>query len=127
MAVVSVSLTERNMEVLDRMQDAFGLTGRSEAVRACLRSAEDEIRDREGLKGHVEGVLVIVHEFHNSPNLDAIRHEHQDIITTQIHSHLKNEKCLEVFIIDGMAETVKEMISKFRGKDELDFVKFVKS
>ena len=127
MTVVSVSLTERNMEVLDRMQRSFGLTGRSEAVRACIRSAEDEVRDREGMKGHVEGVLIIVHESHRAPDLDDIRHTHQDIITTQIHSHLKNEKCLEVFIIDGDSEDVRTMISRFRGKEELDYVKFVRS
>ncbi|MFO8052235.1 MAG: CopG family ribbon-helix-helix protein [Thermoplasmatota archaeon] len=127
MTVVSVSLTDKNMEMLDRLQDALGLTGRSEAVRACLRSAEEEIRIRESLEGHVEGVLIIVHESHRSPDLDDIRHRHQDIITTQIHSHLKNEKCLEVFIINGDAEVVKEMISLFRGRDELDYVKFVRS
>jgi len=125
--IISVSLTDKNIEVLDRMQTAFGLSGRSEAVRACLRTAEDDIRDREGLTGNVEGVLMVVHESHRDTNLDEIRHSYQEIITTQIHSHLKNEKCLEVFIVKGEAEMVKSMISRFRGKDDLDYVKFVKS
>lgn len=125
--IVSVSLTEKNIEVLDRMQSAFGLSGRSEAVRACLRTAEDDVRDREGLTGHVEGVLIVVHESHRDTNLDDIRHTFQGTITTQIHTHLKNEKCLEVFIINGSSDVVKDMISRFRGRDELDYVKFVKS
>jgi len=125
--IVSVSLTEKNLEVLDRMQTAFGLSGRSEAIRACLRTAEDDIRDREGLVGNVEGVLIVVHESHRDTNLDEIRHSYQDIITTQIHSHLKNEKCLEVFIVNGEAEMVRSMVSRFRGKDDLDYVKFVRS
>ncbi|MGA1821021.1 MAG: CopG family ribbon-helix-helix protein [Thermoplasmatota archaeon] len=127
MPVVSISLTDRNIEDIDRIQSAFGLKGRSEVVRACLRSAESELREREGLVGEVEGVLIIVHESHRSPNLDQIRHDHQDIISTQIHSHLRNEKCLEVFIINGDGDQVKEMILKFRGKDELEYVKFVPS
>lgn len=127
MPVISVSVTEKNLEVIDRMQEAFGLSGRSEAVRACLRSAEDEARDREKLTGHIEGVLIVVHESHTSPELDDIRHGYQELITTQIHSHLKNEKCLEVFIINGEAGRIKDMISRFRGKDHLDYVKFVKS
>jgi len=125
--VVSVSLTERNLEVLDKMQEAFGLKGRSEAVRACLRTAEDDIKEREALEGDVEGVLIVVHDSHTSPNLDRIRHRFQDIIATQIHSHLKNEKCLEVFIINGDASQVKEMIRDFRSDEGLEYVKLVPS
>jgi CopG family nickel-responsive transcriptional regulator len=100
MPIISISVTEKNLEVMDRMKDVLGLKGRSEAVRACLRASEDEIRGREGLEGEVEGVLIIVHETHSSLNLDLIRHDHQELIQTQIHSHLKNEKCLEVFIVN---------------------------
>jgi CopG family nickel-responsive transcriptional regulator len=127
MTIVSVSLTDKNLEVIDRMQDAFGLKGRSEAIRACLRSTEDEIREREGLTGEVEGVLVVVHETHNSRDLDHIRHDYREIIETQIHSHLKNDKCLEVFIINGIAEEIKQLITEFRSTDDIDYVKFVQS
>lgn len=115
------------MEVIDRMQEAFGLSGRSEAIRACLRSTEDEIREREGLEGDVEGVLIVVHDSHDSSDLDRIRHDFMDLIGTQIHSHLNNEKCLEVFIISGNALEIKELIRRFRSTDELDYVKFVQS
>ncbi|MGA1866658.1 MAG: CopG family ribbon-helix-helix protein, partial [Thermoplasmatota archaeon] len=73
------------------------------------------------------GVLVIVHESHRVSDMDEIRHNFMGIITTQIHSHLKNDKCLEVFIVKGDADEVIAMISRFRGKDELDYVKFVRS
>ena len=127
MPIVSISLTEKNMEVLEKIQEWLGLAGRSEAIRVCLRSAEAEAREREKLVGNVEGVLVIVHDSHNSPELDASRHKHQRLITTQIHSHLSNDKCLEVFIIRGRAVEVKEMLKLFQGDDELDYVKFVQS
>jgi len=127
MPIVSVSLTEKNMKVLEKIQEWLGLTGRSEAIRVCLRSAEAEAREREKLIGNVEGVLVIVHDSHNSPELDGARHKHQRLITTQIHSHLRNDKCLEVFIIRGRAAEVKEMLKLFQGDDGLDYVKFVQS
>ncbi len=127
LTIISVSLTEKNLDVIDRMQNAFGLRGRSEAIRACLRATEDEIREREGMEGHVEGVLIIVHESHRSQNLDHIRHDYQTLIQTQIHSHLKNEKCLEVFIVKGDSTDIHGMINEFKGKEELDYVKFVQS
>ncbi|MCK4733836.1 MAG: hypothetical protein KAT65_15385, partial [Methanophagales archaeon] len=30
-----------------------------------------------------------------------MKHEFEDIISTQIHNHLREDKCLEVFILEG--------------------------
>jgi len=125
--VVSVSLTEKNIESLERITESLGLAGRSEAVRACLRSAEAEIRERESLYGEVEGILIIVHGNHRSPEFDRARHYFQEIITTQIHSHLRNHKCLEILIVRGQAEKVKKMLVTFRADEDLEYVKFIPS
>ncbi len=127
MPVVSVSLTEKNLEVLERIQDELGLSGRSEAIRACLRSADSDVRDREALDGDVEGVLIVVHQTHRNPQLDEIRHTYQDMITTQIHSHMKKDKCLDVFIIRGDGQIVRHMISAFKRDENLEYVKFFQS
>lgn len=125
MPVVSVSLTDKNLELLGQIQESLGLTGRSEVIRACLRSAESELKEREKLSGDIEGVLVIVHDSHHSSRLDEIRHVFQDQISTQIHSHLKNHKCLEVFIVKGKAENIKRMLDSLRGFDHFEYVRFV--
>ena len=127
MPIVSVSLSEENIRSLDRIQKAHGLNGRSEAVRVCLRSAVAEVRDRESLKGEVEGVLIVVHGAHGAPGLDDLRHAFQGVVATQIHSHLRNHKCLEVFIVRGPAVPVQDMIAGFQKDDEIDYVKFVPS
>lgn len=127
MPVVSVSLTEKNMKTLEKVSESLGLVSRSEAIRACLRSAEAEMRNRESLHGEVEGILVTVHDSHASSELDEARHEFQDIVTTQIHSHLKSRKCLEVFILQGKADKVKALLRTFRAAEMLEYVKFVQS
>ena len=127
MPIVSISLSDENLKLLDKIQKAHGLGGRSEAFRVCLRTAEAEVRDREALKGDVEGVLIVVHSTHGSPELDEIRHSYQSVVTTQIHSHLRDQKCLEVFIIRGLAKVVQEMVANFQGDDRIDYVKFVPS
>jgi CopG family nickel-responsive transcriptional regulator len=127
MPIVSISLSEENLKVLDKVQKAHALSGRSEAVRVCLRSAEAEVKDRESLSGEVEGVLIMVHSSHDSSGLDDIRHAYQEAVATQIHSHLKDHKCLEVFIIRGQARIVQEMIANFQRDDTIDYVKFVQS
>lgn len=127
MPIVSISLSDENVKVLDKLQKAHGLSGRSEAVRVALRSAQAEVRDRESLKGEVEGVLIVVHGSHGAPGLGKLSHTHQDVVTTQIHSHLRNHKCLEVFIVRGQAELVQETVASFQSDDQIDYVKFVPS
>jgi len=127
MSIVSVSLTEKNKEILDKIQDSLGLASRSETIRVCLRCAETEAREREVLVGNVEGVLIIVHSTHKRSELDEARHLYKELIKTQIHSHLKNSKCLEIFIIQGTADNVKKMLTLFHGNDGLDYVKFIRS
>ena len=121
---VSVSLTEKNLETLDMLQKTYGLTGRSEAVRVCIRSAEAEVRERGTLHGDVEGVLITVHL---ADGADEHRHEYQEIITTQVHSHLKNGKCLNVFLVRGQAAIVKTMLAELQGSEQMEYVKFIPS
>jgi len=127
MPIVSISLSEDNIKALDKVQRAHGLSGRSEAMRVCLRSAEAEVRDRESLKGEVEGVLIVVHGSHGAPDLGDISHSYQQVVATQIHSHLRNHKCLEVFIVRGPSLPVQDMIASFQKDDQIDYVKFVQS
>lgn len=125
--VISISLTEKNIEDLDELQKLFGLTGRSEAIRLCLRSAESEIRERRELKGDLEGILIAVHKVEVGHELDEASHKYQKNITTQVHSHLKDGKCLDVFLVGGDSATIKNMIADFQKDEALEYIKFVQS
>ena len=127
MTVISVSLTDKNIEDLDKFQSLLGLAGRSEAIRVCLRSAETEIRERESLKGDIEGILIAVHKAENGHGLDEARHKYQKNITTQVHSHLKNGKCLDVFLVGGDSATIRDIIADFQKDESLEYIKFVHS
>jgi CopG family nickel-responsive transcriptional regulator len=127
MTVISVSLTDKNIEDLDKFQKLLGLAGRSEAIRVCLRSAETEIREREELKGAIEGILIAVHKAEAGHGLDEARHTYQNNITTQVHSHLKSGKCLDVFLVSGDSATIREIIADLQKDESLEYIKFVHS
>ncbi len=127
MTVISVSLTDKNIEDLDKLQQLLGLAGRSEAIRVCLRSAEAEIKEREKMDGEVEGIMIAVHNAQEGHGLDEARHEYQGNIKTQVHSHLKDGKCLDVFLIGGTAGSIREMLATFQKDETLEYIKFLKS
>lgn len=126
MTIMSISLSEEYTDMLDSIQTAYGLKGRSEAVRASISAAMNEIKEYDSLKGPVEGVLIIVRGNHADPWMIQIQAKYQGIIKTQMHSHLRDRKCLEVMVISCDAKELEDMMTDIRAQDKADYVKFVR-
>ena len=127
MGIVSISLNEKSIEALDDIQKRFGLKGRSEAVRRAINAAKAEAQVIEGLEGTVEGVLIIVKKDHSDPWMNIVQAKHENEIKTQLHSHLKDHKCLEVMVISSEAEKLSLMLREIHSTGKADYVTFVKS
>ena len=67
MGIISVSLNDEYTDALDTIQEAYGLKGRSEAIRMSIIAAMDDIKELDSLDGVVEGVLIIVRGNHADP------------------------------------------------------------
>ena len=126
MAVISVSLGDEDVENLDRIQKEYDLKGRSDAVRAAVRLATANLQDLQDLKGQVEGVLIVVRRDHADPWLSHIQASHVGVVTTQLHSHLKDHKCLDVMILSGSSNEVRRMILDIEASNKADYVRFVR-
>lgn len=126
MTIVSISLSDEYTDMLDSIQEAYGLKGRSEAVRASISAAMDGIKDMGALEGTVEGVLIIVRGNHADPWIIQIQAKYQDVIKTQMHSHLKNQKCLEVMVVSCDAKILSLLMNDIRAQNKADYVKFVR-
>jgi len=125
MPVVSVSLGDDDIENLDRIQKEYGLKGRSDAVRTAVRMANSDLENLKEMQGNVEGVLITVRSDHADPWLNLIQARHVGIVTTQLHSHLQDRRCLEVMILSGKAESVRAMILEVEGSGKAEYVRFV--
>ena len=125
MGIISVSLSYEYTEALDSIQESYGLKGRSEAIRTSISAALDEIKELSALKGKVEGVLIIVRSNHADPWMIRIQARYQHIIQTQMHSHLRDQKCLEVMVLSCDASELREMMSDIKAEGKADYIKFV--
>ena len=127
MPVVSVSLSDENLAFLDKIQEAYKLKGRSDAVRTSIQSAISEMQDMENMTGPVEGILITVRHDHADPWMGIIQAKYINCIKTQIHSHLRDKKCLEVMVISCSADELKEIIQEIKAAGKADYVRFVRS
>lgn len=126
MGIISISLNDDNIAALDRIQKTYGLSGRSEAVRASINAALADIREIEGMDGNVEGVLIIVRGNHDDPWMIRLQAKYESDIKTQLHSHLHNHKCLEVMVMSCQADVLGCMLRDIQSEGKADYVKFVR-
>ncbi|MCP8319203.1 MAG: CopG family ribbon-helix-helix protein [Candidatus Methylarchaceae archaeon HK01B] len=125
MTIISLSLKEDFLKEADRIQKELGFSGRSELIRAGLRMIIADSKEKEKLVGRINSILLVVHNQKYEDIVIEIMHEFEDIINTQIHSHLKERNCLEVFILDGDAVKVKRLVRLFRTSGKMDYVKLI--
>ncbi len=125
MPIVSISLNNEILSELDKLQSTMGFSGRSEAIRAGIRSFVSEEKQRSDLSGNIHAILLVVHNDEFDHVVSGITHNFEDLITTHLHSKIEKEKCMELFVIDGDAEKVSTMTKDFQTNKNMDTVKLV--
>jgi len=125
MVIVSISLNDTVLKEIDRIQNAFGYSGRSEVIRAGIRLLILESKERDKLTGNINSILLLVHSQEMEGVVTEIKHKFEDITNTQIHSHLRENKCLEVFVLEGDADRIKEMVRLFQTSRKIEYVKLI--
>lgn len=123
--IISMSLPENLLQEMDRLKSDLGFSGRSEVIRAGVRMLISDTREKQELSGKLDSILLLIHSQNAEDIVTEIKHRFEDIINTQIHSHLKNEKCLEIFALYGEAVRIKEFIKQFQTNRKMDYIKLV--
>ena len=125
MPIVSISLNDEILTELDKLQKSMGFSGRSEAIRAGIRTFVSEEKQKSDLSGNIHAILLVVHNDEFDHVVSGITHNFEDLITTHLHSKIDKEKCMELFVIDGDAEKVSTMTRDFQTNKNMDTVKLV--
>ena len=125
MPIVSISLTEEILREIDALQKNLGFSGRSDAIRAGIRSFVSEEKQKENLSGNVNAILLVVHNDEYDNQVNGIKHSYEELITTHLHSKIEGDKCMELFMLKGEAESVSSITKDFQINKRMDTVKLV--
>ena len=125
MPIVSISLTEEILREIDSLQKNLGFSGRSDAIRAGIRSFVSEEKQKEDLSGNVNAILLVVHNDEYDNQVNGIKHSYEDLITTHLHSKIEGDKCMELFMLKGEAGSVSSITKDFQINKRMDTVKLV--
>lgn len=121
MTVVSVSMPDRLLERLDEFAEEHGYTGRSEAVREASRNLLGEFEDKRLEDRELMGVVTVLFNYETSnveQRMMQLRHEHEPIVSSNVHSHVGNRYCMELFIVEGTLEEISTFVGKIRATQD---------
>ena len=125
MTIVSISLNNEMLKELDKLQDAMGFTGRSEIIRAGIRTFVQEEKQKRELKGKQNAVLIVVHADEYDDQVARIKHDYENLIKTHLHNKIDGERCMEMFFLDGDSKKVQAITQGFLTDKKMDTVKLV--
>jgi CopG family nickel-responsive transcriptional regulator len=112
---IGVSLEAPLLRELDALVAEKGYASRSEALRELIRRGL--VRRRAETGGKVVGTITIVYRHDVGMVTHRIlhrQHEFLGAIRATAHTHLSEETCLEVLIVQGDAGQVTELADRLR-------------
>ena len=117
MTVVSVSMPDDLLERIDEFSNDHGYTGRSEVVREAARNLLGEFEDKQLEDRPLIGVVTVLFSYENSTveeRMMNLRHEYEGLVTSNVHNHVGDHYCMELFILEGKLEEISEFVGRVR-------------
>jgi CopG family transcriptional regulator, nickel-responsive regulator len=111
-----VSISESLLEKFDMLIDDKGYTNRSEAIRDLIRDklVESDWADDAG-KDNAIGTITIVYDHHTrevGEKLTDTAHNYHDLVISNMHVHLTHSSCLEVMVVKGASDQIRNFADK---------------
>ena len=126
MTVISITLPNDLLIRFDDFMKARGYYSRSEAFRDAVRNliAEADIAKLES--GVVAATIMITSDYARRDvdlRMSEVRHEFDDVVVENVHRHIDDKYCLEIFIAQGKNERMLDLIGRVRGMRGIQQVK----
>src|SRR3972149_7735279 len=117
LTVVSLSLTSDLLEQLDEFVNESGYSSRSEAMRLAVRDTLSQYTLQRFERGRIMATVTVIYEKDQrdiNPKLMEFRHEFDEYVHGNMHLHISDNYCVEIFIVEGAFQNALALISKGR-------------
>jgi CopG family nickel-responsive transcriptional regulator len=77
---------------------------------------------------NVAATLMIISDYARKDidhKITDMRHEFDDVVVENVHRHIGEQYCLEVFIAEGSNERIQTLISRIRGLRGIQQIKAI--
>jgi len=136
MPIISISLPENLLDLVDSLVKEYGYMGRSELIREALREFVEQKHSERvyGGSGKIYGILIALTNHELKPSVDEkvieTVHSFQPIIRSFYHQLLEGGLCLNIVIIEalwGEIRSLLKLLRKIRGVEKIWFIPIMKT
>ncbi len=117
MTVISVSLSPELLGRLDLFVKNTGYSSRSEAIRMAVRDTLSKFALERLERGKVVSTVTVISEREQhalNSHLMDLRHEYDDSIFSNMHLHVGEGYCVEIFMVRDEYAKVLDFVSRVR-------------
>jgi len=114
-------MPEELVDRIDQFAEDHGYTGRSEVLREASRNLLGEFKDKRLEGRDLMGVVTVVFDYETTnvgERMMRLRHEHEDIVASNVHSHVGGRHCMELFVLEGSLEEISAFVGKIRATQD---------
>lgn len=112
---ICISVEEELISQFDAYSLEQGFPTRSEAIKNLMR--DKLIRTDWEKDAHICGAVTVVYDHHKPGTVQkilAVQHDWNRLIHCSQHVHLDHRHCLEVIIVRGTGQEIKEFLHQLR-------------
>ena len=122
MTVVSVSMPEELLNRIDSFADEHGYTGRSEVIREASRNLLGEFEDPRLEDHELMAVVTVLFDYHGTnveERMIDLRHEYDELVSSNVHSHVGDRHCMELFVLEGQLADISAFVGQVRATNDI--------
>jgi len=122
----SVSLPPSLVNKFDETWKNMQYENRSKAVHDALRSFISEFEWMQKEMGRITGAILVLYYLDKPALLNEvtkIQHEFKNVISSTLHVHLEEDKCLEIIAVEGSVQEVRSLAQVLMAKRGIKQVK----
>jgi CopG family nickel-responsive transcriptional regulator len=123
---IGISLPKNLLIRFDEILNARGYSSRSEGIRDAIRTYITYYKWMSDVKGEREGVITMVYDHDQRGLLTTItdiQHDYHTLIKASLHSHVTQNRCLEVILVHGDGTQLKTLAEKLMSQKGVESVK----
>lgn len=123
---IGVSLPDNLLGRFDQIIEKRGYSSRSEGIRDAIRNYIMHYEWYNEVEGARIGIITMIYDHDQRGlvnNLTDIQHEFMDMIKSSVHVHLDHDNCLEIIMLQGEGQKVKEVAEKMMALKGVKHVK----
>ncbi len=123
---ISMSLPKKLLNEFDEVLKDRGYNSRSKGIRDALKDYIVRYQWMKDIEGDRIGIVAVIYNHQYTgvlEDLTDIQHEFRDYINATMHIHMTGKNCLEVIVVKGEAQEIRNLTEKIMRLKGVEHVK----